>query len=413
MDRPRRVLVLGASGLIGSAVLDAARGRTDLVMVAASHRERPGMVRVDYAALTAAADWVAVLRVHAADAVVNCVGIWSGAPEDFERLQLRVPVALFDACRAEGLRVVQVSALGFDVDSPLPYVRTKARADRALLQTCPGGCVVQPSLVFGAAGPSTRFLLSVAALPVQVDFGLARNLQPVHVREVARAVLAALDVMPPGQIVECAGPRPITMREYLDALRAGMGLGRAPLTVRLPRWCARAVFAAGERLGARYVNRQTWILLQAGTQSARSFDDAMAYERLAGADDLARVRENQLYWFARLGLALLWLWTAWVAWFAWPRRESIGWLAAVWRPLGTPGVLAASCLFDAAMGVLALLRPGVTLWKFQFAATAAYAAAMGWGLGWTWLHPLGPLTKNLAVLAVLAFLMLQQARRDR
>ena len=43
-------------------------------------------------------DWSRVIAEHRLDAVVNCVGIWSGSVETFERVQYTVPVALFDAC---------------------------------------------------------------------------------------------------------------------------------------------------------------------------------------------------------------------------------------------------------------------------------------------------------------------------
>ena len=65
------------------------------------------------------------------------------------------------------------------------------------------------------------------------------------------------------------------------------------------------------------------------------------------------------------------------------------------------------------MGLASLLWPRRRLWLAQFALTVAYAAGLAIALPWSWSHPLGPLTKNLAVLATMLFLAMQESRRRR
>lgn len=413
MQTRKRVLVLGASGMIGREVLKEARGSEAFEMLAASHRDRPGHVRIDYESLTTAQAWVEALQAHRVDAVVNCVGIWSGSADDFERVQYTVPVALFDAGTKLGLRMVHISALGFETDSVLPYASTKARADRYLLEHCPTGVVIYPSLVFGPDGDSSRFFLNLAALPVQVDFGFVCNLQPVHVSEVARAVVEALRQDRPPRTIDCAGTHPVAIPEYFDALRRGMGLRPALMKLKVPRWCGRALFAAGEFVRAHFVSRQTWVLLQTGTRSDRLNDSARPYTAFAGRAELQQVRETQLYWFARLGIAFLWLWTAAVTLWVWPRPETLSWLDSLWAGLGTPFWLVASCALDAAMGLASLFWARRRLWLAQFWLTATYSVGLAAALPWAWGHPFGPLTKNLAVMATLLFLAQQEWKRGR
>lgn len=413
MSTTKRVLVLGASGMIGRAVREEARSAENLDLLLASHRDRPGHVRIHYASLKTPESWMLVLKDHRIDAVVNCVGIWSGTVDEFETVQYTVPVALFDACSHLGTRVVHLSALGFSADSPLPYASTKARADQYLLEHCPPGVVVYPSLVFGSDGDSSRFFMNLAALPLQVDFGFARNLQPVHVREVARAVVDALRAEMPPRAIECVGARPITIPEYFDALRAGMGLKPVCVKLKLPTWSGNLLFNAGELVGAHFVNRQTWVLLEAGTQNGKENPAALPYDQFATPADRRMTQETQLYWFSRLGIACLWLWTAAVTYFAWPRHETLAWLESLWTGLGTPFWLAASCLLDATMGLASLLWPRRRLWQAQFVLTAVYSAGLAWALPWSWTHPLGPLTKNVAVLATMLFLAMQESKRGR
>lgn len=413
MSTTKRVLVLGASGMIGRAIQEEARAAKELELLPASHRDRPGHVHIDYASLTTPQAWVQVLRGQRIDAVVNCVGIWTGTVEQFELVQYTVPVALFDACSQLGIRVVHLSALGFSAQSPLPYASTKARADQYLLAHCAHGVVVCPSLVFGSDGDSSKFFLNLAALPLQVDFGFSKNLQPVHVREVARAVVGALRQQAPQRTMECVGTHPVSIPEYFDALRAGMGLKPARLKLKLPTWCGKLLFRAGELLGAHFVNRQTWVLLETGTQNGKPNPAALPYRQFATADDRRMTQETQLYWFARLGLAFLWLWTAAVTYFVWPRHETLSWLDSLWPGLGTPFWLAASCGLDTAMGFASLLWPRKRLWLAQFALTAVYSVGLAVALPWSWGHPFGPLTKNVAVLATMLFLAMQESRRGR
>lgn len=407
----QRVLVLGASGMTGRAIQQLARAYPQLDLVRASHREVPGYVTVPYASLDTAQAWKAILQDAAIDIVVNCVGIWTGDDAEFEQVQYVVPVALFDACAQTGRRVVHVSALGFSPDSPLPYASTKVRADRYLLESSAPGTVVYPSLVFGPDGLSSRFFLSLAALPIQVDFGFAKNLQPVPVEAVAKAVLDAAVADGPPRQIECAGPRHISATDYLAALRKGMGLPPAVLSIRPPRWVAGLAFNAGELLGSRFINRQTWELLKEGTCSAHENPQAVPYEQFSSTKEATGAKEVQLYWATRLGVAFLWLWTAVVSMWYWPQTETLAWLNALYPGLGKPGWLAASCALDAAMGLCALFRPSTKLWRIQLGLVACYSLGLSWAIPAFWAHPFGPLTKNIAVLSALGLLALHEPKR--
>jgi hypothetical protein len=183
--------------------------------------------------------------------------------------------------------------------------------------------------------------------------------------------------------------------------------------LKLPTWCGKLLFRAGEFLGAHFVNRQTWLLLETGTHSGHNNPAALPYEHFATAADRRMTQETQLYWFARLGLAFLWLWTAAVTYFVWPRHETLSWLDSLWPGLGTPFWLTTSCTLDATMGVASLLWPRERLWQAQFALTAAYSLGLAIALPWTWGHPFGPLTKNLAVMATMLILATQESKRGR
>ncbi len=133
-----RVLLTGATGLIGRAVLAAldTEGH-EVVAVARSvaagwHLPQAARcVALDVAKATEPADWLPHLT--GIDAVVNCAGVLQDSPRDSTAgVHSRGPAALFAACEQAGVRrVVQISAIGVDRDSA-PASRPVRSAPRSL-----------------------------------------------------------------------------------------------------------------------------------------------------------------------------------------------------------------------------------------------------------------------------------------
>jgi uncharacterized protein YbjT (DUF2867 family) len=407
---PRRVLVLGASGLIGSAICREALRHPSLQCIPASREAREGFLSIPYSKLTRPEDWVALLQEHDIESVVNCIGLWKGSKEVFERIQFEVPTALGRACAHLKLHLVHVSALGFRESSPLPYVSTKPRADKFIYDNVPGSTIVYPSLVFGPSGQSTRFFLQLAALPVHADLGYPQNLQPVHVEDVARAVVASLRGEIRERRIECAGQSRITVSEYLAHLRQGMGLGRPRLTIAMPKSVTRAMFSFGDKLGSQFVNKQTFALLADGTCSKDDQPHVRPYENYATPAEFTQVKGARLRMATRLGMGTLWLGTAIGTWWFWPRDDALNMLAQMHPALATTGSLAASCLLDASMGLASFFLPSKRLWKLQFWLTLGYTAGLVFAMPVGLAHPLGLLLKNLCVLAAQAYLALTEEK---
>lgn len=113
----------------------------------------------------------------------------------------------------------------------------------------------------------------------------------------------------------------------------------------------------------------------------------------------------------RLGIGFIWIWTAFVSWFAYPHADSIELLRKTGIGNHTEWVFAASCLLDLAMGVASCLYATTLLWWSQFVVVTAYSVVIAIFLPEFLLHPFGPITKNLSVLACLAFLALADRRQ--
>src|ERR1051326_1082029 len=153
-----RVMVVGASGLIGSAVCArlAARGDTILAVV---HPPTDlglipaGTLEIDMTGATDPADWVPHLT--GVDAVVNCAGVLQDSRRDSTRgVHAAGAAALFRACERAGVRrVVHLSAVGVDRATPTEFSRTKLAGDQALMERDLDWVILRPSVVIGRGAP--------------------------------------------------------------------------------------------------------------------------------------------------------------------------------------------------------------------------------------------------------------------
>jgi uncharacterized protein YbjT (DUF2867 family) len=420
-----RILILGATGLIGSHALRALRA-AGCTVTGASRRRPPDervedWIELDFGAMTNERDWLPLLA--GVDAVVNCVGIIREAREgDFDRLHRAAPVALFAACERLGVRrVVQVSALGSHPDAATGYWRSKGAAEADLRKRRLSATIIRPSLVYGEDGASSVMFRMLATLPVlMMPMAHGAKVQPIHVDDLADVVVKLImeDGTAPHELA-VVGPRAMTMAGYLAALRGGM---RAPpsLVMDLPMPIARVVARVAALIPSSALTPESLLMLEQSADGSNTADAAPTAARLGRAPrDPARfTRPEQRVvaawsWgepMVTVAVALLWLITAYVSWFAWPHADSLAWLAAchVPAPAQEPLLLAAS-LTDAAIGALLLLRPRRWLWAAQLALVGGYTLALSAFLPGFWLHPFGPLSKNLPLLALM-FVMWRASR---
>jgi hypothetical protein len=132
--------------------------------------------------------------------------------------------------------VVFASSQSSRVDAPNRYGRIKWRIEQ--LHDGAGELSVRVGLVYGGPragmyGLLRRLTSMTAILPMVAP---RREVQPIHVDEVARGLLLAADSRRSG-VLGLAGSEPVTFRKFLQAL-AGFGRGRRLFVVGVPVWVA-------------------------------------------------------------------------------------------------------------------------------------------------------------------------------
>lgn len=153
--------------------------------------------------------------------VVSLVGILAeGRAGDFQAIQGELPGLIGRAAAEAGVRrLVHVSAIGADPDSPSLYARSKAQGEASLRAAFPAATILRPSVVFGPGdGFFNRFAGMARLSPVlPLVGGGGTRFQPVYVGDVAEAVVAGLtrpDAV--GRTYELGGPRASSMRELMS-----------------------------------------------------------------------------------------------------------------------------------------------------------------------------------------------------
>ncbi|OZI36135.1 short chain dehydrogenase [Bordetella genomosp. 1] len=426
-----KILLTGATGFIGRHLLGALTDAGHAVVCPVRRvpdgaaGERASFIPAQFSRMTRAQDWRALLR--GVDCVINAAGVFDASAKEFAAVHVRAPLALFDAARQCGARVIQISALGADARASTAFLRTKRRADDALRAAGAPAFIVQPSLVYGPGGTSAAWFERLALLPcLALPGGGRQRVQPVHVDDVVAGILALLDAPARGvATLAFCGPAPLSLRAYLGALRTALGGVGRPRVVGVPMALCLAAAPLASRLTGGLLSRASLLMLARG-----SVADPAPFAALLGRPPRAPQRfvdpaeRTARHAQAVLGvalpvlrwcIALVWLWTAAVSFGLYPPAQSV----AMLRDVGVGAALAPYALYGAAaldlvFGILTLAWRGRGrrwLWLAQALLIVGYTVIISLRLPEQWLHPFGPISKNLPMLAGLWLLWLHDAQR--
>jgi uncharacterized protein YbjT (DUF2867 family) len=174
-----------------------------------------------------------------AEACVNLVGaLYETGPQRFQSLHAMAAGTVAKAAAARGIeRLVHISALGADAESPSKYARTKAMGEAAVREAVPGAVILRPSVVFGPEDQFfNRFAGMAAMSPVLPLIGGGHTkFQPVYAGDVGAAVAKALDLPAArGKTFELGGPGVYSFKTILEMILKETHRKRALLPLPFP-----------------------------------------------------------------------------------------------------------------------------------------------------------------------------------
>lgn len=226
------VTVFGGSGFVGRHVVRELAKRGYRVRAAVRHPSLagflrtmglPGQVEAVYADVK---DDESVARaLSGADMAVNLVGIlYESGKQKFDALQAEAAGRIAWSAKAKGVeRLVHVSAIGADAQSPAKYASSKAAGEAAVLDAFPEAVILRPSIIFGNGdGFFNRFAAMAKFSPALPLLGGGHTrMQPVYVDDVADAVCTALeDTSTQGKTYELGGPKVYSFKQLMQIVLA-------------------------------------------------------------------------------------------------------------------------------------------------------------------------------------------------
>ncbi|TFI59419.1 SDR family oxidoreductase [Sphingomonas parva] len=416
-----RILLLGATGLIGSAVAARLKGEGHHV-VAVARSPAPGRVAAD--------EWVTIdLRratspdiwaPHLAgiDAVVNCAGtLQDNVRDSTARVHRDAPAALWQACGdARVRRVIHFSAMGVDRGALSRFSETKAEGDAALEASGLDYVILRPSIVVGdAAYGGSALFRGLAALPLLPRMPDAGAVDVVQLSDVAETVVRLLRPGSPGRIaLDLPGPERLGFDEVIAAYRRWLGWRPARL-VSLPAWLMGLAYRAGDAvawLGWRPAIRTTGRreIVRGATGDAAPWRAATGLAPQGLTEALAaRPAGVQERWFARLyflkplafvTFALFWLMTGLISLGPGYELAKAYMMRAGAGPLSAPSVVAGA-LADIGVFCAIVWRPTTRLGLWAAVLLSVfYIIAGSILLPELWRDPLGPMMKVWPILAL-------------
>jgi uncharacterized protein YbjT (DUF2867 family) len=422
-----RILVIGSTGLIGSAVCARLAADGHDVIGASRHRPRAALGRVKHVALDITSgtslDFASLLS--GIDAVVNCAGTLQDAPgESTEGVHHRGVTALVDACLSQGVqRLVHVSAVGVEREAT-SFSATKHAGDARIIASSLDWVILRPSVVVGrAAYGGSALMRGLAALPIQPVMSNTGPLQLVWLDDLVQTIVFFLhpDTLS-HQVIEIVGPRTWNFADFVRLLRRWMRWPE-PRVFAVPALVSTWLYKLGDAVGAL-----GWRPPVRTTARREIVDGAVGdpsrWSQLTGIAptdvEVALTREPasvQERWFARLYFlkplvfgvfGLFWLGTGLISFGpGWDIGMSLMREGGVEEPLAKLAVIAGASA-DVLIGLAILYRPTSRYGLYAaLLISVAYAIIGSILVPRLWREPLGPMLKiwpvmvlNLVALAI-------------
>ena len=235
------ILVTGATGTVGQALVPRLLERGDEVRVLVRDPRKLGRLRVEVR--IALGDLIElgdprVLRqaLRGVDTVIHLAAATRDQPAaKVEELNGLATARLLRAAERSGVRrFVFFSAIGATEFQRTRYFRAKALAERAVLDAELDATVFAPSIVYDREDPWTTTMRRLALLPVVPISGEGESLyEPIWAEDVARCVIADLGADGGTRRLELAGPQALTYDEIARLIARASGRDRPLLHVPL------------------------------------------------------------------------------------------------------------------------------------------------------------------------------------
>ncbi|TBW51255.1 complex I NDUFA9 subunit family protein [Marinobacter halodurans] len=262
------IVVFGGTGFLGARIVREALLAGHRVRIVARHPDTlpVSSPRVEYRAADLLEPASIDPALAGADAVVNAVSLFVENPPSltFESIHVAGAALLARRCREQRVpRLIHLSGLNPDPASRSRYVSARGRGEAAVRTEFPNVTLLRPGALFGDGQGLLATLAKLSRLPVVPLFGRGdTRLQPVHVDDVARATIIAIEGPGTGgRVYELGGADTLSYRSLVQAVMFQQRRHRPLVPVPFSLWFAGAALLSVLR--SPPLTRDQLILMQA------------------------------------------------------------------------------------------------------------------------------------------------------
>ena len=404
-----KILVVGATGFIGKSIYKnlVEEGYDVIAGVRFPQKFDGNAISIDFLTLKNNTEFIQ--QIKGFDIIINAVGII--APkygQSFEQMHTIAPITLFDIAKEAGVKkIVQISALGSQKGTTL-YHTSKNKADEYLRTLDVDYIILHPSIVYGDDGKSTALFQALASLPFTPIIGEgSQKLQPITIDDLVVTIQKAILPHNKNLELDVVGEEPVSYKELLQNFRKWLGY-KSTKTMSLPTF---GINIIGKILDEPTVHQDNIVMLNEGsTADVKPLARFLGYTPIGFKEKLSKNKANNaqklyasLYLIRpllRIIIGIVWIWSGIVSSFLYPQPLALELLHEIGIPVGLdiPLLYVASFL-DIGIGILTIIGYRIqALLIFQIIVISVYTLVLSLLAPYHWLHPFGPVLKNIPLI---------------
>lgn len=410
------ILIIGVSGFIGRHLYDALSHQGHHV-IGCSRNKIPNINWQELDFNQSVENWKEQLRseIQSFDLVINTVGIYQQSKsQPFSLVHDIGPKRLFDACKNISIKVIQISAIGAELEHPVTeFLTSKRNADQALLEGNKPNVVLYPGIVLGEQGRSTRQLSLLARLfCIPLAFGKNRELPLISIHQLTSHIIKLINNWPTSKQANVLVAKQETMEHLLNNLRQWMGLDKGHF-ISIPKLLIKFTFFMLPKLSIGAFNKQSIDMLSVySTKEVVPITNETASESLlkdnATADFNKSIKLRMLFYLNLITLSVIWIVSGLSSLINIEQSRELIILTGISGSVGDTIILAAA-IGDIFLGILLCfpqLRHSVI--KIQFFVIVIYSLIISIFIPIFWLHPFAPIIKNTAMIVLALYLLIEE-----
>lgn len=406
------ILIVGVSGFIGRHLYDALNQQGHYV-IGCSRNEVENINWQEFDFTQSMNDWN--LQLQNIDIVINAVGIYQqSVSQPFSLVHDVGPKRLFEECKKLSVKVIQISAIGAELEHPITeFLTSKRNADQALLEANAPNIVLYPGIVLGEQGRSTRQLSLLARLfCIPLTFGRNREFPLISIHQLTSHIIELINNWPTSKQADVLVAKPETMEHLLNSLRQWMNLGKGCF-ISIPQVLIKLSFLMFPKLSIGAFNKQSIDMLS--TYSAKEVvpitnetaSESLLKNKATTAFNKA-MKLRMLFYFNLITLSIIWIVSGLSSLINIEQSRELIALTAISSSVGDTIIFTAA-IGNIFLGVLLCIKQLRHLViKIQISIIVIYSLIISIFIPMFWLHPFAPIIKNLAMIVLALYLMIEE-----